>query len=147
MAGAPPPAGALRAVLARVAARLTTPFVYLAVLGGLQVLLLSVLHPLYSWWPAVILAAGWLGLLVTISVVRERWRAKLAGLSVLAIVSAVLPTALGILIRSRSRLTSEHDGLLQVESAIDRLLNGHPIYGVDWSSTPMASFPWSLTPG
>ena len=45
------------------------------------------------------------------------------------------------------RFTLEHDGLLQVESAIDRLLAGRPIYGVDWSSTPMASFPWDLTPG
>jgi len=41
----------------------------------------------------------------------------------------------------------EHDGLLQVESAIDRLLRGQPIYGVDWSHTPMAGFGWTLTPG
>jgi uncharacterized membrane protein len=41
----------------------------------------------------------------------------------------------------------EHDGLLQLESAVDRLLKGQPIYGVDWSNTPMAAFGWDLTPG
>jgi uncharacterized membrane protein len=41
----------------------------------------------------------------------------------------------------------EHDGLLQLESAVDRLLKGEAIYGVDWSNTPMAAFGWDLTPG
>jgi hypothetical protein len=63
------------------------------------------------------------------------------------LVTAVGPTLFGIVLRPRLGLTMEHDGLLQVESAIDRLLKGQPIYGVDWSQTPMASFGWSLTAG
>jgi len=49
--------------------------------------------------------------------------------------------------RPRIGLTMEHDGLLQLESAIDRLLSSQPIYGADWSNTPMAAVGWSLTPG
>jgi hypothetical protein len=147
MAGALPPAGATRALLARVAARLTTPFAYLAVFGGLQILLASILHALFGWWLALLFGGIWLLLLTALAFLRERWRLKLAAISLLAAISAVLPTVSAMLLRSQRGLTSEHDGLLQIESAVDRLLHGEPIYGVDWSATPMAAFPWALTPG
>lgn len=135
------------AILARVAARLTTPFVYLVVLGGLQVVLQWTLRLLVGSWLALLFTALWMGLLAMLLVTRDRARLKLGIGVVLAVLSAILPTLTGIITRSRLGLTIEHDGLLQIESAIDRLLDGQPIYGVDWSQTPMATLSWDLVPG
>jgi hypothetical protein len=79
--------------------------------------------------------------------VPDRWKLKLAGGTLLAFVAAIVPTVMGVITRSRVGVTIEHDGLLQIEAAIDRLLKGQPIYGVDWSNTPMARLPWDLVPG
>jgi hypothetical protein len=147
MAGGPPPAGGLRASLTRAAARLTTPFGYLAVLGGLQVVLLWVLRPRYGVWLALIATTGLVATLGLLLATRQHWRINLWAISLLGALTAIGPTLVGIVQRPRVGLTMEHDGLLQVESAIDRLLHGQPIYGVDWSQTPMASFGWTLTPG
>jgi hypothetical protein len=147
MAGAPPPAGGLRASLPRAAARLTTPFGYLSVLGGLQVLLLWVLREHFGTWLAVVATAGLLALLGLLGMTAHHWRLKLWGITLLGALTAIGPTLVGIVQRPRIGLTMEHDGLLQLESAIDRLLKGQPIYGVDWSNTPMAAIDWNLTPG
>jgi hypothetical protein len=147
MAGDPLPAGRPRASLTRVAARLTTPFAYLAVLGGLQVLLLWMLRAHVGTWLALAGASGVLALLGLIVFVEQRWRLKLCCITAVAALTAIGPTLVGVVERPRIGLTMEHDGLLQVESAIDRLLNGQPIYGVDWSSTPMARLPWDQTAG
>ena len=50
MAGPPSPAGRLGALLTRVAARLTTPFAYLAVLGGLQMVVIWTTRIRYPAW-------------------------------------------------------------------------------------------------
>jgi hypothetical protein len=147
MAGDPLPAGRPRASLTRVAARLTTPFAYLAVLGGLQVLLLWMLRAHVGTWLAVAGAGGVLALLALIVFVADRWRLKLWCITAVAALTAIGPTLVGVVERPRIGLTMEHDGLLQVESAIERLLGGQPIYGVDWSNTPMARLPWDLTAG
>jgi hypothetical protein len=147
MAGARPPAGALRASLTRVAARLTTPVAYLGVLGGLEVLLLWVLRGHFGVWLPLASTVGWLGLLALLVLTTDRWRLKLLSISGLGVLTAIAPTLLAIVGRPRIGLTMEHDGLLQLESAVDRLLRGQPIYGVDWSNTPMASIGWHLTPG
>jgi hypothetical protein len=147
MAGGPPPAGGLRASLTRAAARLTTPVGYLAVLGGLQVLLLWVLRPRYGIWLALAATVGLVVLLGLLVKTEHHWRWKLWGVVLLGALTAIGPTLSGIVLRPRVGLTMEHDGLLQIESAIDRLLHGQPIYGVDWSQTQMASVGWSLTPG
>jgi hypothetical protein len=133
--------------MARVAARLTTPFAYVGVLGGLQVLLLWRLELLVGPWIAGLATALWLALLMLLVLAPGRWRLKLAVATLLAIACAIVPTLVGIITRARVGVTIEHDGLLQIESAIDRLLAGQPIYGVDWSNTPMARLPWDLTPG
>ena len=147
MAGARPPAGALRASGTRVAARLTTPVTYLAVLGGLEVLLLWILHGHFGFWLPLACSAGLIALLVLLTTTRDRWRLKLLAISGLGGLTAIGPTLAGIIERPSIGLTMEHDGLLQLESAVDRLIQGQPIYGVDWSNTPMASVGWHLTPG
>jgi hypothetical protein len=147
MAGDLPPAGRPRASLTRVAARLTTPFAYLAVLGGLQVLLLWTLRTHVGTWLAAISTACVLALLGLLLVIEGRWRLKLGAVALLGVLTSIGPTLVAVLERPRLGLTMEHDGLLQIESAIDRLLNGQPIYGVDWSNTLMARLPWDLTPG
>jgi len=147
MAGAASPAGGLRASLTRAAARLTTPVGYLGVLGALQVALLWVLRGRYGIWLAVASTVTLFALLLLLRASTRHWRLKLWGVSLLGLLTAMGPTLIGILQRPRIGLTMEHDGLLQVESAVDRLLKGQPIYGVDWSNTPMAAFGWDLTPG
>jgi hypothetical protein len=147
MAGDLPPAGRPRASLTRVAARLTTPFAYLAVLGGLQVLLLWTLRDHVGLWVAAASTAGVLALLAVVVFVDGRWRLKLGGVCALGALTAIGPTVNAMVERARVGLTMEHDGLLQIESAIDRILNRQPIYGVDWSNTPMARISWDVTAG
>ncbi len=147
MAGAPPPAGGLRASLTRAAARLTTPVGYLGVLGGLQVVLLWLLHERYGVWLALVATVVLIALLALLIAAKARWHEKLWGACLLGALTAIGPTLIGVVQRPRVGLTTEHDGLLQLESAVDRLLNAQPIYGVDWSHTPMAAIGWDLTPG
>jgi len=147
MAGVPSPAGGLRASLTRAAARLTTPVGYLGVLGGLQVVLLWVLRERYGIWLPLSATVVLFALLLLLRATSGHWRLKLWGISLLGTLTALGPTLIAIVQRPRIGLTMEHDGLLQLESAVDRLLKGQPIYGVDWSNTPMAAFGWDLTPG
>src|SRR5439155_990021 len=145
MAGARPLAGGPAVSLTRVAARLTTPLAYVAVFGGLQVLLLWTLRAHVGTWVAAISTGGVLALLGLIVLVEGRWGLKLGVTAVLGALTAIGPTLVAVVQRPVLGLTMEHDGLLQIESAIDRLLHGQPIYGVDWSTTPMARLPWNLT--
>jgi hypothetical protein len=147
MAGDLPRAGRPGAALARVATRLTSPVAYLGVLGGLQILLLWTLRTHVGSWIAAVSTAGVVALLGLLVMVEGRWRLKLGGVAVLGALTAIGPTLFNIVERPRIGLTMEHDGLLQIESAIDRLLSGQAIYGVDWSTTPMATLPWHATPG
>lgn len=147
MAGDSPPAGGLRTSLSRVAARLTTPAIYLAVLGGLQVGVIWTVQPHYGAWLFWLMALAWIAVLLMLAFSRGAWGLKLAAVCVLGSLSALVPTIASIAVRARVGLTTEHDGLLQLESAVDRLIRGQPIYGVDWSATPMAAYPWDLTPG
>jgi Glycosyltransferase family 87 len=85
--------------------------------------------------------------LALVVVVQRRWTLKLWATVGLCGLTAAVPALFEIIRRPRIGLTVEHDGLLQVESAIDRVIAGQPIYGVDWSATPLGSLPWDLTPG
>src|ERR1700716_1625624 len=147
MAGAPSPAGGFWGAMTRGAARLTTPVGYLGVLGGLQVALLWVLRERYGIWHALAATTLLFALLLVLRATAQHWDLKLWGISLLGGLTAFGPTLIGVVQRPRIGLTMEHDGLLQLESAVDRLLKGQPIYGVDWSNTPMAAFGWDLTPG
>ena len=72
MAGAPPPAGGLGVPLTRVAARLTSPSVYLVVLGGLQLAVLWTLQPRVGSWLPAIATAGLLALLALVGQTPEK---------------------------------------------------------------------------
>ena len=133
--------------MTRVAARLTTPSAYLAVLGGLQILLLWTLRDHVGVWVAAASTAGVLALLGILVLLDGRWRVKLGAVAALGALTAIGPTINAVVERTRVGLTMEHDGLLQIESAIDRLLKGQPIYGVDWSNTPMARVSWDSSLG
>jgi glycosyl transferase family 87 len=127
--------------------RITSPIVYLAVLGGMQVGLLWVLRAHFGLW---LPAAGTLGyalLLGALQVVRGRWNVKLCALTGLVALTAIGPTVSNIVTRPAVGFAMEHDGLVQTEIAIDRVLHRLPIYGVDWSDTPLASMPWDMTAG
>ena len=80
MAGAPSPAGGLRASLPRAAARLTSPIGYLGVLGGLQVVLLWVLRERYGIWLALASTAGLFAILLLLRASSGHWRLKLWGI-------------------------------------------------------------------
>src|SRR5438552_12173940 len=147
MAGAHPPAGEPGLSLNRVAARLTTPSVYLAVLGGLQLAMLWMLRAHLGTALPVIGSAGLLAMLALVALKRGSEWLRFWGVAALGAFTAIGPTLAAIIERPRIGLTMEHDGMLQVESAIDRVLGGLAIYGVDWSGTPMASVPWGLTNG
>jgi hypothetical protein len=147
MAGDLPPVGRPRASLSRVAARLTTPIAYLAVLGGMQLVLLWTLRDHVGAWVAATSTGAVLVLLGLLVFVEGRWRLKLGAGTALGALTAIGPTLFAVAARPRIGLTMEHDGLLQIESAVDRLLSGRPIYGVDWSNTPMAQVTWPFTAG
>src|SRR5947199_6571173 len=115
MAGAPP-AGGLTRLLSRVATRLTTPLAYVGVLGGLQVALMWAVRSRYGSWLAALTTIAWLGLLLLIVFQPGRGRVKLAGACLLALLAAFVPTVSAILHRAQVGLTTEHDGLLQLES-------------------------------
>jgi hypothetical protein len=109
--------------------------------------LLWVLRERYGIWLALAATAVLFALLLLLRATTGHWRLKLWGISGLGAMTALGPTLIAVVQRPRIGLTMEHDGLLQLESAVDRLLEGRPIYGVDWSNTPMAASGWSLTPG
>src|SRR4029077_14346778 len=92
MAGDLPPAGRPRASVTRVAARLTTPFAYLAVLGGLQILLLWTLRDHVAVWVAAASTVGVLALLGMLALLDGRWRLMLGAVAALGALTPIGPT-------------------------------------------------------
>jgi len=126
--------------------RLSTPAFSLGIFGGLQVLYLWLLARYLGVWIPSLATVGLVVLLLSLAV-PENWRWKSAGLLLLIAVTTVAPAVVSMVIRTHVGITVEHDGLIQTEAAIARLLKGQPIYGVDWSDTEMGRMPWTLTPG
>jgi hypothetical protein len=113
----------------------------------MQVFLLWQFRSLFGVWPPLLLAGGCIGVLAALLFAEGGWRLKLVAGCCLGLVSSVLPTILGMMRRATAGVSWEHDGLLQVESAIDRVIHGQRIYGVDWSGTPMAALKWDAPGG
>ena len=133
--------------LTRVLTRLGSAPVYLGVLGGQQLALLWVLRSHFGILLPALSTAGYAGLLASLFLLRGHWDAKLWTVSGLAVLTAIGPTVLELVHRAQGAPSMEHDGLIQVEAAIDKVIHGQPIYGIDWSSTPLGAVPWFTTPG
>ena len=133
--------------LTRVLTRLTSPPLYLAVLGGLQVGLLWVLRSHFGILLPAVSTAAYAGLLASLFLERGHWNAKLWAIAGLSVLTSIGPTVIEVAHRARGAISMEHDGLIQVEAAIDKVMHGQPIYGVDWSNTPLGAVPWFTTTG
>ena len=133
--------------LTRVLTRLTSPPLYLAVLGGLQVGLLWVLRSHFGNLLPAVSTAAYAGLLASLFLERGHWNAKLWAIAGLSVLTSIGPTVIEVAHRARGAISMEHDGLIQVEAAIDKVMHGQPIYGVDWSNTPLGAVPWFTTTG
>jgi hypothetical protein len=55
----------------------------------------------------------------------------------------IAPAAVLVLTPGHGGSTFQDDGLVQTEAAIDRIMKGEPIYGVDWSGTALGRYDWS----
>jgi uncharacterized membrane protein len=126
-------------------ARLLSPPYYLAIIGAMQLISLWALQ----WRVGLVpLALALIGLLLTLgALLSRRVTDGVKQLTLLGLtgIMSVLPVLVVIVTRPHLGFTFEHDGLMQTESAIDRVLHGQPIYGIDWSQTPIGKFPWDLT--
>src|SRR5438270_11031200 len=108
MAGPLPPAGRLGALLTRVAARLTTPFAYLAVLGGLQIVVIWTTRIRYPEWLVVLTGIACLALLLAVALWPGPWRLRLAGACLLGVLSGLTPIVAAVAYRARVGLKKDH---------------------------------------
>jgi hypothetical protein len=133
--------------LAGALSRLTTPGAYLAFLGGLQVGLVFLLRGHFGIWLPLVSGVLLIGLLLLLIRRPAAWGRKLLLLLLLVTLTTVGPALVSLLQRPEVGLTIEHDGLVQIEAAIDRVIAGQPIYGIDWTGTDLALIPWGLASG
>jgi hypothetical protein len=129
--------------LHRVAARLCTPGAYLALIGGLDCAYLWLFRPWFGVILPLLASVLLVALLVLLVAQPGAWGLKTAGLWLLVGVMTIAPTAVLVLTPGHGGTTFQHDGLVQTEAAIDRILKGEPIYGVDWSGTALGKYDWS----
>src|SRR5438067_12706000 len=101
MAGAHPPAGEPGLSLTRVAARLTTPSVYLAVLGGLQLAVLWMLRAHLGTALPVIGSARLLAMLALVALTPGSGGLRFWGVAALGAFPALRPTLAAIIERPR----------------------------------------------
>ncbi len=118
---------------------LFSPGGYVAIFGGAQVGLLWLLR---DWFGTAIPLLATAGLVIVSWWVRDRsWRLKSAALVAFIALTTVGPALVSMDTRRHAGITLEQDGMIQIEAAIDRVLEGRAIYGVDWSDTPLALYP------
>lgn len=127
--------------------KMTSPALYLVVIGGLQLGLLWLLRERFGIWLPLVATLIFAPLLLGLVRLRDGWGVKLLGLYLLVALTTAGPMVESMVTRSQVGLTIEHDGLIQTEAAVDRVLAGQRIYGVDWSNTVLGTLPWSTTSG
>jgi hypothetical protein len=123
--------------------KMMTPTAYLGVFGLIQVVYVLGLRRFIGLAMVLIAISGIVGLLIVVRLPLG-WRWKYAALVLVIGLATVLPTVALIGARAHLGNTFEHDGLVQTEAAVDRLVRGQPIYGVDWSNTDVARYSWEL---
>lgn len=141
-------AAGLTARLGHAAGRAFTPLGYLLLFGGMQLGLVLLLSRFWPVWLTAAATAAFAGLAGVLARVRGRFGAKMLGLLLVIALLVVGPGLVLMHDRTVRGITSmEHDGAIQWEVAMDRLLHGQPIYGVDWSRTAVAQVPWNYSLG
>jgi hypothetical protein len=130
--------------------RATSPLWYLAGLGGGMVAWLWLQRGHFGIVLPLLLAAGILVLLGLLGTRHPHpppqggrdipWRTRWWLLCALVLTLAVGGMASIMVHRQQQGLTIEYDGFAQDEVAVDRLLHGHPIYGVSWAGTEVDGF-------
>ncbi len=146
--GAPHHPSAFGTRLGGAVTRLQSPLGYLLVFGGLQLGLVLWLGRFWPVWLMVAGATAMTGEVVAVVAIRGHWSAKTGGLLLVMALLVVGPTAVLMHDRTVRGITSvEHDGAIQAEVAMDRLLHGQPIYGIDWSNTAVSQVPWGTGTG
>lgn len=124
------------------ARRFATPVVYLVVFAGLQLAYLWTLRPWFGLTLRLAATAAFLLLLALLLLKSQAWRWKEALLWLLVGLLTVTPALVLIASPMHGGATFQHDGLVQTEAAIDRILQGEPIYGIDWSGTALGQYDW-----
>lgn len=112
----------------------------LALLGSLQLAFLWIYRVRFG---AVLPMVGLVLLLVLLALlVRSSgsWSLKLGLLVGLIAITTFGPSVVAMAARQHVGLTFECDGLAMDEVAVDRLIHGRAIYGVDWSGTQVDGY-------
>ena len=113
---------------------------YLAVFGTLQLAFLWLFRARFG---VILPLLGLVLLLVLLAMlVRSRgsWPWKFGVLAGLIAITTFGPSIVAMVTRQHTGLTFEYDGLAIDEVAVDRLIHGHAIYGVDWSGTQVDGY-------
>ena len=116
------------------------PSLYIAIFGGLQVALLWLVRDRFGIL-IPLLGTALLALIPALLRPSGRWRLKAIALGFFIVLTTAGPVLVSIQTRAQMGITLEQDGLVQTEAAIDRVLHGEAIYGVDWSNTDLALYP------
>jgi len=119
--------------------RLTTPAAYLVLFGGGQLAWLWSQRLHFGTW---VPAGGTICFVVLLVWLRldGRWRQKYWLLLLLTGMMTIGPMVGAIIVRTHLGLTFEYDGLAKDEVAIDRLLHGQQIYGINWQGTQVDGY-------
>src|SRR5437870_11437627 len=119
--------------------RITTPAAYLVLFGGGQLAWLWSQRLHFGVWVPASATICFVVLLVW-QRLDGCWRQKYWLLLVLTGIMTIGPMVGAIIMRSRLGLTFEYDGLAKDEVAIDRLLHGEQIYGINWQGTQVDGY-------
>jgi hypothetical protein len=113
---------------------------YLAILGSLQIVFLWSYRVRFGPVIPLLGMAVLLVLLLVMLRVAEAWRWKVLLLAGLIAITTFGPGVAAILARVHTGLTFECDCMAMDEVAVDRVMHGRGIYGVDWSGTQVDGY-------
>ena len=116
------------------------PTLYLAIFGSLQLALLWAYQARFGIVIPIVGTGLFLGLLLLMLRTADRWSWKVVILAVLVGVITFGPSIAATSQRQYTGLSFECDCMAMDEVAVDRLLHGQAIYGVDWSHTQAAGY-------
>jgi hypothetical protein len=116
------------------------PTLYLVLFGGLQLAFLWAYRVRFGIVIPIVGTALFLGLLILMVRVSGRWPWKVLVLAVVLGVITFGPSLAAMAQRQHTGLSFECDCMAMDEVAVDRLIRGQAIYGVDWSQTQAGGY-------